>query len=93
MLQIERAMVTPIRLVDKGNIIICKRHTIDLGHLSQQVEQSVANKNNENNIHADRIFGLKIIGKPWRRAVLKFTKNDGKKVIQLIDESGMTKEE
>lgn len=61
----------------------------DHGQLSQQIEQCVAHKRNENDIHDDKIYGLKIMGKPWKRAVLKFIKNDEKKVIQLVDESGI----
>lgn len=84
---IEIATVTPIRLVQKGNIIVCHRKP-DLG-LSQKLEQSVAAQRNVNDILADRIYGLKIIGKPWKRAMLKFVTADGRKVLQLVDESGV----
>lgn len=87
MFQIESATVTHIRLVEKGNIIICRRKQ-DLG-LTTKIKASIASKQDEKELHLNRIYALKIIGKEWMRAVVKFVKKDGGKVLQLIDESGV----
>lgn len=82
--------VKPIRL-GKNNLIILRRYDIAnrVDEISNEVENDVAPKMALIEPEPNIIYGLKVHNKArWHRAILRFTRNDGVKVMDLMDSSG-----
>lgn len=57
--------------------------------ISDQLEAQVAGKNDELLLETNLINAIKRPGKNWARGTIKFIRDDGVHVLQLLDESGL----
>lgn len=78
--------ITPVASVPTTNIIMCKHDISDakLEKFSQDLEKDVARSQNEMELDCKTVYALETKN-GWRRAVVKFVRKDGVRVIQAID--------
>lgn len=85
---VQVVQMVPVRLGKKGNLIICQLEK-DLGELSIRLNKCVDSVQDESTMEPNTIYAFKKNCQTnWKRAMIKFVKDDGAIVIQLLDYPG-----